>query len=553
MMKISVLLPGGWFRNINEYLFDGSGNEFSCYLFCGAVRSRSGTRLLGRSFSFPDKLEDYFISHKVKCRPSDYYMDNVLYERPKENDLIKENLSIVDIHSHPFAGDGRVEFSSDDVNWQEVSAEYFFKTRNFNGFYCFIVMGENSFDGTVCHWDRKKDQPIWNPLSEIIILDYPYRKWQNPSIAKRQSLTCNQSAVFDRQIRAFGIEGQEVMGDLTAGIAGVGGIGSIAAEGLARLGVNRFVLVDHDRVEMSNLNRFQGMTRDDAKNSLHKTVIIKRLIKGINPAARIKIVNLPVQNKKAVTQLKVCDFIILGTDNILSRAFINEFSLQYEIPLFSLGTVINIFGENDEIQDIFGEYFVMIPGDTTCCLKCAGLIDYRQVSYLLSSDNVKIEGKKRGYIDVDDITQPAVRPLNGAATEMMLSEIHNYFCGFKGRLDEGMGYDQKCNIIHRRFYLNPALDTEVDGAVIEGRNPGDGFVHMKVNGAGPWKINPAEEYQKQLLEMELNENGRAVVENYLYSLQQAAEKKNKCSLCCKKGKLGLGENEPMTKYPEPEF
>jgi hypothetical protein len=63
---------------------------------------------------------------------------------------------------------------------------------------------------------------------------------------------------FDRNVRAFGIKGQRRLGDVTAGIVGVGGLGSLVAEQLARLGVTEFVLVDPDIVEESNLSRLVG-------------------------------------------------------------------------------------------------------------------------------------------------------------------------------------------------------------------------------------------------------------------------------------------------------
>jgi hypothetical protein len=550
-MNVSLRIPAGWFGQIKSYLFDGSQNEFCCYLFCGVVRSRVGLRLVGRSFSLPDKQADYVISHGTACRPTDYYMDNILFEKPKENDSIRNNLAIVDIHSHPFAGKGRVGFSGTDDNWQQVAVDYFYNRRNLDGVYCFIVMGEDSFDGRVFQWDKKKGEPVCTMLSEIVIMDYPFRRWPHPSKTVKQSLTRMQQRIFDRQIRAFGKEGQKIMSGLTAGIVGLGGIGSIAAEGLARLGVNRFVLVDHDRVEISNLNRLQGMTRTDAVNGPEKTAVSARTIMEITPSARVNRIDVPVQDKKSGNGLKTCDFIIVGTDNIMSRAFMNEFCLQYGIPLFSAGTVINMLDDDAGIQDIFGEYFVMVPGDTTCCLKCAGLVDYRQVSYQLSSGSVRGEGKKRGYIDDPEITQPAVRPLNGAMTEMMLSEIHNYFCGFKGRMDEGFAYDQKSNLIHRRFYLHPELDVETDGMVIEGILAEDGFVEIRINGGRPYRISLDGVFHEQLTIPGLSENAMAVVENYLYRLHTARDQKKNCTLCSRKGRLGLGENEPMTRYPVP--
>lgn len=549
-MKTSVVLPGGWFDRLNEYLIDGSGNEFCCYLFCGVVRSRSHLKLLGRSLSLPDKQNDYIISRGAACQPTPYYLDNVLYERPRENDLIQKNLSIVDIHSHPFATGDHVSFSSMDDKWQKESVEYFFKIRGYTGYHCFIVLGKKAFDGRVWHWNKKQNKPLWQPLDVLVMLDYPYKKWPSVSAKGKRALSQAQRTIYDRQIRAFGEQGQAVMGELTAGIVGVGGIGSLAAEGLTRLGIHRFVLVDHDKAEMSNLNRFLGMTRTDALTGLSKTAITTREILNIIPTAKVNMVNVPVEDPSAQKKLKHCDMIILGTDNVLSRSFINEFALQYNIPLFSVGTVINVSPQSGMVLDIFGEYFFMLPGEHTCCLNCAGLIDYRQVSYLLSSPEVQTEGKNRGYVEGEDIHQPAVRPLNGVITEMMLSEVHDYFCAFKGRLTEGMGYDQKNNILHRRTYRNHELDVEVDGQFLEAKNLGDGQVNLMINGAEPLIIDTSSDSPLPE-QIDLTENCENVLRHYFNKLKNSVDQKKTCPYCGRGGKMGLGDNEPVVSYPIP--
>ena len=69
-----------------------------------------------------------------------------------------------------------------------------------------------------------------------------------------------QTAITQAQLQAaltarHGAERQEKLSRACIGIAGLGGLGSNIAVQLARLGVGRLVLVDFDRVELSNLNR----------------------------------------------------------------------------------------------------------------------------------------------------------------------------------------------------------------------------------------------------------------------------------------------------------
>ncbi|MCZ8514633.1 tRNA threonylcarbamoyladenosine dehydratase [Paenibacillus filicis] len=60
---------------------------------------------------------------------------------------------------------------------------------------------------------------------------------------------------FSRTELAIGPEGLEVMKNSTVAVLGIGGVGSIAAEALARTGVGRIVMIDKDVVDITNVNR----------------------------------------------------------------------------------------------------------------------------------------------------------------------------------------------------------------------------------------------------------------------------------------------------------
>jgi molybdopterin/thiamine biosynthesis adenylyltransferase len=87
----------------------------------------------------------------------------------------------------------------------------------------------------------------------------------------------------DRQIRAFGSDGQRRLGAATAAVVGAGGIGSLLIQGLAHLGVGRLIVIDPDRVEPSNLNRLAGATAADARDGVSKAEVAARAVAGIAP------------------------------------------------------------------------------------------------------------------------------------------------------------------------------------------------------------------------------------------------------------------------------
>ena len=82
----------------------------------------------------------------------------------------------------------------------------------------------------------------------------------------------------------LGDEAQEHLKGCTVAVFGLGGVGSFAAEALARAGIGRMILVDRDVVTISNLNR--------QLVALHSTLgrpnaeVMRERILDINPACR---------------------------------------------------------------------------------------------------------------------------------------------------------------------------------------------------------------------------------------------------------------------------
>jgi tRNA A37 threonylcarbamoyladenosine dehydratase len=94
------------------------------------------------------------------------------------------------------------------------------------------------------------------------------------------------SDAFSRTELLFGPAAMEKLAAATVAVFGVGGVGSYAAEALARSGVGSFVLVDDDRVCASNINRQIIALRSTV--GAPKVLAMKERILDINPAARVE-------------------------------------------------------------------------------------------------------------------------------------------------------------------------------------------------------------------------------------------------------------------------
>ena len=121
-------------------------------------------------------------------------------------------------------------------------------------------------------------------------------------------------------------------------LVGLGGVGLYALENLARAGIKRFVLVDGDVFEPSNLNRQLYATLDTLGQK--KAEAAKARLAAIDPAIEAEAV-AEFLSKDNIDDIipKDADFIIDAVDDIPAKAEIILFALRNGIPIVSsMGT-----------------------------------------------------------------------------------------------------------------------------------------------------------------------------------------------------------------------
>lgn len=91
---------------------------------------------------------------------------------------------------------------------------------------------------------------------------------------------------FTRTAMLLGDEAIELLGEAKVAIFGIGGVGGYVAEALARAGVGHFLLVDDDRVSLSNINR--QIIALHGTVGRYKTEVMKERILDINPLAEVQ-------------------------------------------------------------------------------------------------------------------------------------------------------------------------------------------------------------------------------------------------------------------------
>src|SRR6266850_847489 len=91
---------------------------------------------------------------------------------------------------------------------------------------------------------------------------------------------------FDRTARLLGDDGVARLAGATVTIFGLGGVGSFAAEALARSGVGRLILVDYDRICVTNVNRQLHAMKGTLGKP--KVEVMAERLRMINPDAAIE-------------------------------------------------------------------------------------------------------------------------------------------------------------------------------------------------------------------------------------------------------------------------
>ena len=125
-----------------------------------------------------------------------------------------------------------------------------------------------------------------------------------------------------------GIELQKKISSTTVAVCGLGGLGSNIATSLARAGIGKLILIDFDKVDITNLHRQQYKAN---QIGMCKTEALQNNLKEINPYLETKIHTICLDESNAKDVLADADIICEAFDNAEAKANIVNFVLS-EMP-----------------------------------------------------------------------------------------------------------------------------------------------------------------------------------------------------------------------------
>lgn len=158
---------------------------------------------------------------------------------------------------------------------------------------------------------------------------------------------------FSRTELLIGKEGLEKLKNAKVAIFGIGGVGSFVAEGLVRAGIGNFILVDDDKVCLTNLNRQIIATRKTIGK--YKVDVMKERILEINPDAKVETVQefyMPNSENQIITS--DLNYVADCIDTVTAKIELVKNCKELGIPIISaMGTGNKLDPSKLTITDIY--------------------------------------------------------------------------------------------------------------------------------------------------------------------------------------------------------
>lgn len=320
------------------------------------------------------------------------------------------------VHTHP---GGMAEFSEQD-NRNEAELA---RTAELKGTQGLISIVINS-DGVMA-------ARIWITRDQVEPIDRILHA--GPRIA----LTSPEASIgppdfLDRQQRLFGDAANRMISNLRIGVVGGGGTGSAVLPLLMRHGVQKAILFERDKAELSNLNRLHGSRRKDVEDQTSKAEIHQRMVQETDIGMQLVTIDAFVGDLGTVDALKACDVVFSCTDDHAGRLVLNRFSRFYGIPVIDVGLAMQ--RRPDSGFDLFARVSTLVDGHP--CLLCGRHIDPRRAheEALKRLDSAGYEAlKQEAYVLGEGDPAPAVAAFTTEAGCMAIGELLAALTGFHGQ------------------------------------------------------------------------------------------------------------------------
>jgi molybdopterin/thiamine biosynthesis adenylyltransferase len=386
--------------------------ETAAVLIAGIATDSGGVTLLGRRLMWvPDDAYVTRTATRLTIASQGYV--------PALGAAERDQSIAIFFHTHP-GGDP----SPSDLD-EAVDAELrnVFAARTRSPWYASLIVGGTpsspSFTGRL--YDAESGQSVQVSKARIVgqrlrVLEAAVGEGPDPLPA------------LDRQVRAFGRAGQQLLSRLRVGVVGAGGTGSAVCEQLIRMGVGQLVVLDDDVVDVTNLSRVHESETADLGRPKTELIVDRARAIGLGSNAVGHAIRLRTPN--AARLISRCDVVFGCTDDHFGRGVLSRLAYWYLVPVIDMGVLIG--SVEGQIEDLLLRVTIISPH--YACLLCRGRISPQLIQAEAMTADERIWRAAEGYAPGLDEPAPSVVTYTTLVGSLAVSELLERLFGF-GRGD----------------------------------------------------------------------------------------------------------------------
>jgi molybdopterin/thiamine biosynthesis adenylyltransferase len=224
-------------------------------------------------------------------------------------------------------------------------------------------------------------------------------------------------------------DGQRRLSSASVAVVGAGGVGSMVAEQLVRLGVTDLLVVDPDEVEATNLPRTVGVY--DHHVGKPKVDALREHLWKSSPTDDGTIATAHAPVEEVAERLDDYDLVVGCVDRVSTRSFLNEYAVKHLTYYVDAGVRIDVDGDGGKrtTAAMTGYVQLVAPG-ANACFDCLGRHAPGASHVERLSPEERAAERERGYIADEALApEPAVVHLNGVVASKAVSVVSKLVTG----------------------------------------------------------------------------------------------------------------------------
>lgn len=304
-----------------------------------------------------------------------------------------------------------------------------------------ITDGEGRWSARAYEFGNR-EKPQVTPISAIRIVGPRFEKRKTPAseLGPAGAYGKVDTVSHESSVQLWGEHGQSILGGLRVGLVGCGGVGSLLASHLPRLGIGELVLVDFDRLQPGNANRADGATDLDIRQRRLKTRVAQREAHRAATTSRFdtRVIDGSVVEEDpefaAVPALLDCDVIIAAVDAARPKKVLDHLATTHCLPILTGGSRLHV--DDDGVLHHEAKIETSVTGPGFPCFRCQRIWRRRDVEEELEHPRFRGEqGYVQGGVDPEDtLRAPSVIGINSIVAGLIQHRLTALTLGITSRV-----------------------------------------------------------------------------------------------------------------------